>query len=614
MSLFYYNLTILGSAQEPLTYASSHSFFIGECVNAPLRSHLKPATVLSKVQKPSFKCKEIELSLKEHFSSQQLQIAKFISEYYSASMGESLALMHPYASKDPTFVEFKTTVSLALSPNQKKVKNFLNTHKYSLLFGDTGSGKTEIYLSLMQEVLEEGGSAIFLMPEIGLTPQMQTRLESHFGPRVAVWHSKLTKKKKEKILESIEDGIVRVVAGPRSALFLPLHKLGLIVVDEEHDESYKSASSPRYNARDVALWMSVKLDIKVVLGSATPSLTSYEKLPSIRLRGTYFKSSRQVIYEPGLHTLSEKIISKLKDTLSKDSQAIVFVPTRAHFKTLTCKDCGARVECPFCSVSMSLHRKINALKCHYCNFAEPIPYVCKECGGSTIEASRIGTAQVIDDLEKELPNARIGQFDKDAIKTEKQLKKLLKDFNERKLDILVGTQMLSKGHDYHDISLSVIIGLDSQLAMPDFRSREKALALALQIAGRSGRKGDGEVLIQTLNREFFEAYMDDFELFLKDERIAREGLYPPFTRFSRLLISHKDEQVCKDVLEKTLKKLELFENIEIVGSGAAEISKIANKFRYHILLRSNSPSALLRANHACKSPFVQIDMDPMVFS
>ncbi|NLC27963.1 MAG: primosomal protein N', partial [Campylobacteraceae bacterium] len=461
MDFFYYNLAILGSAQELLTYSSPHDFSIGECVKTPLRSHLKSAIVLSKIEKPSFKCKKINSSLKEYFSSQQLQIAKFISEYYGASIGETLALMHPYPTLDSRFIEFKSTASLALSLSQTKAKEFLASHKYALLFGDTGSGKTEIYLSLIQEVLEKGESSIFLMPEIGLTPQMQTRLERHFGPRVAVWHSKLTKKKKEEILSAIHEGVVRIVAGPRSALFLPLYKLGLIVVDEEHDESYKSASRPRYNARDVALWMSSKLEIKVVLGSATPSLGTYEKLPKVRLRGTYFKSSRQIVYESGLHTLSEKIISKLKATLEKGRQAIVFVPTRAHFKTLTCKDCGAIIECPFCSVSMSLHRKANALKCHYCNYAEPIPNACPKCNGATIEASRIGTAEVIDELSKQLPNARVGQFDKDAVRTERQLKSLLKAFNKRELDILVGTQMLSKGHDYHDIGLSVIIGLDA---------------------------------------------------------------------------------------------------------------------------------------------------------
>jgi primosomal protein N' (replication factor Y) len=313
--------------------------------------------------------------------------------------------------------------------------------------------------------------------------------------------------------------------------------------------------------------------------------------------------------------MSDGIVNQIKKTLKKGRQAIVFVPTRAHFKALVCRDCGSRVECPYCAVSMSVHRNQNALICHYCNFAQPIPNECPTCKGKTIEANRIGTAEVVKNLCEALPEARIGQFDRDAIKTERQLKKLLKAFNNKELDILVGTQMLSKGHDYHDIGLSVIIGLDAQLSMPDFRAREKALALALQIAGRSGRKGEGEVLIQTYNSDFFKTYMDDYESFLKDEIIARKGLYPPFTRLSRLLISSKDESTCKKVLKDTLKILKQFEpNVEVVGSGIAGIGKIAGKFRYHILLRSTSAKALVLANSACRNSFVEIDMDPLSFS
>jgi primosomal protein N' (replication factor Y) len=339
----------------------------------------------------------------------------------------------------------------------------------------------------------------------------------------------------------------------------------------------------------LALWLGKKRNLQTILGSATPSLTSYEKLPTVRLRGTYFASTRKIHYEAGLHEMSEGIINEIKKTIKKERQAIVFVPTRAHFKSLVCKDCGSRVECPYCAVSMSVHRHHNALKCHYCNFAQPIPMECPSCKGKTIEANRIGTAEVIEALTEA--------------------------FNNKELDILVGTQMLSKGHDYHDIGLSVIIGIDAQLGMPDFKAREKALALALQIAGRSGRKGEGEVLIQTYNSDFFKEYMDDYEVFLKDELSARKELYPPFMRLSRLLISHKNELTCKETLASTLSILKQFEpQVEIVGSGVADINMIAGKFRYHILLRSSSAKALVAANSACRNPLVEIDMDPSSFS
>jgi len=611
----YYTLALLGSAQAPLTYASSVPLQEGALVRVPLHSRQVQGVVLEACPLPSFPCKEIEHPKEAVFAPWQLRLGKFLSQFYGASLGEAMALMTPYPLEKPTVEPFTCNASLALSFAQQKAKDFLLKHDKALLFGDTGSGKTEIYLSLMQEVLCAGGSAVFLMPEIGLTPQMKKRLESHFGVRVAIWHSKLSKVQKQKILARIHAGEVRIVAGPRSALFLPLHGLGLIVVDEEHDESYKSSSRPRYNAKDAALVLGGYVGARVVLGSATPSLVSYTKLPFVRLRGTYFQSSRRVEFENGHHELTPRIIEKLRHTLEKKRQAIVFVPTRAHFKHLTCKGCGVRFECPFCAVSMSLHKHKNALVCHYCNFTQSIPKTCHVCGSETMEASRIGTSEVTETLRAALPQFVFEQFDRDEVRTEKQLKSLLERFNTRQIDVLVGTQMLSKGHDYHDIGLSVVLGLDSQLAQADFRAQEKALALALQIAGRSGRKGEGEVLIQTQNPDFFRAYMEDFEEFLKEEKRHREGLYPPYKRLLRLLIAHKKELTCKGVMEETLGTLSSFaQEVEVVGYGPAEIGKIAGKVRYHILLRSSSAKALASAASAVRGPLVEVDMDPLSFS
>ncbi|MBE0496054.1 MAG: primosomal protein N', partial [Campylobacterales bacterium] len=340
----YYILALLGSAQPCLTYESSLPLSVGTLVRVPLQEREKEAVVVEVCEKPSFTCKAIGQDLGEVFAPWQMQCAKFISEYYGSSLGEALALMVPYSKEKNPPIPFTCNASLALSLAQQKAKTFLLQHDKALLFGDTGSGKTEIYLALMQEVLCAGKSAIFLMPEIGLTPQMKERLERHFGVRVAIWHSKLSKVQKQKILARIHAGEVRIVAGPRSALFLPLREVGLIVVDEEHDESYKSSSRPRYNAKDVALMLGTYVGARVVLGSATPSLTSYDKLPTMRLRGTYFQSSRSIVYEQGHHELTPTIIAKLRQCVEKNRQAIVFVPTRAHFKHLTCKGCGERFE------------------------------------------------------------------------------------------------------------------------------------------------------------------------------------------------------------------------------------------------------------------------------
>jgi len=455
-----------------------------------------------------------------------------------------------------------------------------------------------------------------LVPEISLTPQMTKRLKERFGDLVAIWHSKVTKKKKEEILKDIYDDKIKIVMGARSSLFLPLKNPGLIVVDEEHDDSYKANNRPRYNARDIAVFIGQKLSAKVVLGSATPSLTSYEKYPHFRLKKTFFKSHKEYEFLQNSDFITQKIFDELKNTLDKNEQAILFLPTRANFKYLICKECGQGVKCPFCDVGMSLHRNSNALKCHYCNYTEKIPTNCPSCKHDSLQVSRLGTAEVTKILTKMFPEKNIAQFDKDTVTTATKLKKILKDFNDKKINVLVGTQMLSKGHDYHGVKLVVIFDIDTILNMADYRSRWKAMSLLLQVSGRVGRKGTGKVLVQSSNREFFESYLDDFEEFLKDELEFCKDLYPPYKKLLKVLISDKNRvkaiKILTNIQEK-LNQLDL-ENIEIVGFGEAPISKIAGKYRMQILLRSSSSKELLKVAHMLKDQGVEIDMDPISFS
>ena len=250
-------------------------------------------------------------------------------------------------------------------------------------------------MKFFEHMIAQKKRSIFLMPEISLTPQMSHRLEEHFGDMVVMWHSKLTKLQKKKALLRIYDGTAYIVAGPRSSLFVPLDNLGLIVVDEEHDDSYKSSSRPRYNARDMAIYMGKLYDVPVVLGSATPSLTSYVKFPHVRLKGGHFSSNKEFIYERSVENLSPLILQNLQNTLQEKEQSIVFLPTRANFKYLICQDCGHTYECPFCSVGMSIHQNSRALKCHYCNFTQAIPQICSECSSGALISSRLGTAEAV---------------------------------------------------------------------------------------------------------------------------------------------------------------------------------------------------------------------------
>ena len=442
-----------------------------------------------------------------------------------------------------------------LTPAQEQARKFAEANETSLIFGDTGSGKSEIYIALIAQALAAGKQALFLMPEISLTPQMTKRLQSYFGERLGVWHSKISPKKKREILAKFNAGEIRLIAGARSALFLPFSDLGLIVVDEEHDDSYKSAAAPRLNARDAAIFVGKKLGIRVVLGSATPALSTYAKQPHFRLRGTYFSSAKRFIFDESETGLSPKILTEIGHSLEAGKQAVVFLPTRANYKYMVCENCGQIVRCPFCAVGMSYHADAAALKCHYCGFSTFYRASCENCGGEVMQARKIGTGELAAQLAAHFPSARIAKFDRDEITTQHKLEALLNNFNAHKIDILVGTQMLSKGHDYHGVDLAVIMGIDEHLSYPDFRAREKTLALAMQVAGRAGRSGQGRVVIQTRQSGFFRDYIENYDDFLRDEAEFREGLYPPYMRLLRVLISHKNEKAASEIMNVALELL-----------------------------------------------------------
>ena len=480
-----------------------------------------------------------------------------ISIQNSTSAQNSISIQNPETVQNPVSLLSSLQIGKIpnLTPAQEQARKFAEANETSLIFGDTGSGKSEIYIALIAQALAAGKQALFLMPEISLTPQMTKRLQSYFGERLGVWHSKILPKKKREILEKFNSGEIRLIAGARSALFLPFSDLGLIVVDEEHDDSYKSAAAPRLNARDAAIFVGKKLGIRVVLGSATPALSTYAKQPHFRLRGTYFSSAKRFIFDESETGLSPKILTEIGRSLEAGKQAVVFLPTRANYKYMVCENCGQIVRCPFCAVGMSYHADAAALKCHYCGFSTFYRASCENCGGEVMQARKIGTGELAAQLAVRFPSARIAKFDRDEITTQRKLEALLNNFNAHKIDILVGTQMLSKGHDYHGVDLAVIMGIDEHLSYPDFRAREKTLALAMQVAGRAGRSGQGRVVIQTRQSGFFRDYIENYDDFLRDEAEFREGLYPPYMRLLRVLISHKNEKVASEIMNVALELL-----------------------------------------------------------
>lgn len=615
--MHYYEVSLLRSSAPVLTFHASYKIDKGNIVIVPVHGKPKEGVVRQQVEKPSFETHQITSVSDSYYSFRQMETAKFISEYYFSSFSEAISLFIPFrhsADREYSTVDIQHETLPTLSSLQQQAYEILMKKERALLFGVTGSGKTEIFISLMAQMLQEGKSVIFLMPEISLTPQMERRLKRYFGDHVAMWHSKLTKKRKEGILEGVYSGNIRIVAGARSALFVPLEELGLIVVDEEHDDSYKAMSRPRYHARDVALLMGQKRGAKVVLASATPSVTSYKKYDVIKLTKPYVQTEKKFSFVPG-ERLNGKMLQALQENFKKGEQSLLFMPTRGNFKYLYCENCGKTHLCPYCSVGMALHRKHKHLKCHYCNFTQSIVDTCTYCGYRPLKSERMGTAEAIEVIEHTLDGICIEQFDKDSITTAKKLKEALSRFESGESHLLLGTQMLSKGHDYANITLSIITGLDYILGMADYRARERAVSLLFQIAGRSGRAKPARVIVQTGNPEFFKTYLNDYEDFVQDElQFLEIAHYPPFAPLARILVVHKDENKAGKITLDTVTRLKVFGDIEVVGHGKAGIEKIANKFRYSILLRSDKRVSLLKALHSVDCREIEIDMDPVEFS
>lgn len=614
----YYEVAIVGYFLDALTYESEKELEIHSEVLVELgkKGEVK-GIVLKKVDKPAFDTKPILQSTDRLLSKSQSELAAFISSYYTCKLGFVLGSFEP--AKPYTTKQTQILNAPNLSDKQLEAFEFAKKNDTSLLFADTGSGKTEIYISLIKEYLEKGEQCLLLMPEIALTPQMQRRLSLYFKDKFIMWHSKISKAQKQKALQSLENGDILLVAGARSALFLPFCKLALIIVDEEHDNSYKASDNPRLNARDLALFLGSKMRIKVLLGSATPSVTSFYRQKHFRLKGTFFESKKEFIYDESELSLSSTVLREIRASLRAKKQAIIFLPTRANFRQILCQSCGTSIQCPFCSVAMSLHKDKNALKCHYCGFLSEIPTQCPNCAGFMLEARKIGTSELCERLQNELvgefKDIKISKFDSDTTTTQKKLVGILQDFNEQKIDILVGTSMLAKGHDYHSVDLSVILGLDEYLWRANFRAREETLALAMQVAGRAGRKGVGRVLIQSRQKEFWQRYIKDYEAFLRDELEFRKGLYPPFARLLRLIIEDKNQQKASKLCQKLGAEFKRLKSVEVVGFGACGIEFMQNKFRFYILLRAKTHAPLLRvANYALAFKEITADIDPIEFS
>ncbi|OEH91211.1 primosomal protein N' [Bacillus solimangrovi] len=527
---------------------------------------------------------------------------------------------------------FKKTERLDLTEQQQRALNPINEtvennkHEVFLVYGVTGSGKTEVYLQAIEAVLEQGKEAIVLVPEISLTPMMVERFKGRFGDQVAVLHSALSAGEKYDEWRKILRKEVKVVVGARSAIFAPFENIGIIIIDEEHESSYKQEENPRYHARDAAIYRGEYHRCPVILGSATPALESFAraqkgvyKLLSLtkRIQAREMPKVEIIDMREELHSgnrsmFSTRLFDQLKDRLERGEQSVLFLNRRGFSTFVICRDCGFVIECPHCDISLTYHKRGHQLKCHYCSYEQSMPTVCPECSGEHIRFFGTGTQKVEEELAKVLPEAKVIRMDVDTTRKKGAHEKLLTAFGQKKADILLGTQMIAKGLDFPDVTLVGVLAADAMLHIPDFRASEKTFQLLTQVSGRAGRhKLPGEVVIQTYTPEHYSvtaAAQHDFDRFYEQEMLLRKRVqYPPYYYITLITVSHPEVTKAAGVTDKIAEFLrsQLSSQAIILGPVTSAIARVKDRYRYQCMIKYKSEPNLLEALHAIMERYKQ---------
>ena len=522
----------------------------------------------------------------------------------------------------------------------KHIQESVNARHFSgmLLHGVTGSGKTAVYLAGMRSVLEAGRSAILLVPEIGLTPAMAADLHQMFGDQVAILHSALSDQERAEQWHRIKRGDARMVVGTRSAVFAPVSDLALVIVDEEQDSSYKQEETPRYHARDVAVMRAKMANAVVVLGSATPSLESYfnakknkytllelpDRVEQRPLPEVEIIDMRQEFQETGQEqVISRKLAQEIRERLDRKEQVMVLLNRRGYSPLVLCRTCGKTLECKNCAIALTHHKRSHRMECHYCGYVAAVPKACVHCGSEYVYFLGTGSEKLEELLHGMFPQARIGRLDRDTVRGREDFERALNALNEGELDLLVGTQMIAKGHDIHGVTLVGVVGADAALGLPDFRAAERTFQLLTQVAGRAGRgQTPGKVILQTYFQEHYAvqyAATHDFAGFYDKELRFRSWMhYPPYSALANVLVrSDKLDEALEwsGILGKWFEKTR-HEGTRVLGPAAAPIVRLKRDYRYHFVLKSASReklNALLRSMLAYavqqKIPRTQVIVD-----
>ncbi|MGL4986892.1 MAG: replication restart helicase PriA [Treponemataceae bacterium] len=585
-----------------------------------------------------------------------LSLGKWMSSFYLASLGEILSAITPSGKKEssrftiPFAQEINENPPYALSAEQNTaISGILAQKTLHYLYGFTGSGKTEVFLKAAEKIMEQNQGVIYLVPEIGLTHQLIDAIVKRFGKTLAVLHSGLTPSQKLKEWNRILQREARIVIGARSAIFAPVPDLGLIIIDEEHDSSYKSGNAPRYHARQVAMKRAKDLGIPLVMGSATPSVEAWKQMLdgqiikhtlTKRLSGGHLPVIEVIDLSKSKceGSISSQLQQEIIAAKNEGKQSVLFLNRRGFTHYFMCKTCGNSLVCKNCSVPLTYHKKENHLRCHYCGWSTKPPLYCPECQSIDIGSFGFGTEFIEAELKTKFPHFKIIRLDTDSITEKGQFEKALEDFKEGKADILVGTQMIAKGLNFPHVKLVGIVNADIGLQMPDFRSSERIFSLIVQAAGRAGRYfPDGKVIVQSYNPQrnaiAFACKMAIDEFYrteLEDRRLLG---FPPFTRLIRLVFRSKSEQLVEDTSSEVMIILtDLYEQyktmqtqsviaqnqIRILGPSECPLSLIAQNYRYQILLCAKKLSPLqnlcraLFKNYKPKSGvYIEIDVDPI---
>ena len=592
---------------------------------------------------PDFEVKPVikVLDTQPIFDDRLLSLAQFVANHYVCYFGEAIGTALPSGksynvrTKHLAFGDSSKEVTLTAEQEHIYTAILNQPERAHCIYGITGSGKTEVYIALARTMIQEGKSVLYLVPEISLSSQMFERLKAVFGHTLVMYHSGMNPNERLVSWKRFYMGEALIAVGTRSAIFMQAPNLGLIIIDEEHDSSYKENSTPRYHARTVAWYRHRQEGAILVLGSATPSLeTLYAiqrnrivlhqlhkrfgnaQLPQLEIVPVKASNARTIF--------SNSLLFSIKKAIEAKQQVILLLNRRGFAPVMLCQDCGTAVQCPHCSISLTHHKQ--KLLCHYCHYEASVPERCSNCGSKNLVMVGSGTQRVEEVLQKMFPGVRLIRLDQDSARRKNFLPNVVNDMIEGNIDILLGTQMVAKGFDFPNVSLVGVILADIGLLLPDFRAVERTFALLVQVAGRSGR-GDvgGKVIVQTINPDnpiFHYLKNHDYMGFCSKELSIRKALqYPPYIRLARCVVRGAKEDIvasvadqCRDILQELSPQ---FPDITILGPSQAPLYKIASQYRYHIVLKSNNVEALSGILAQCKKmvnlqgTYLEIDIDPL---